>query len=173
MYIVYVIGESSEKMLFEDKKKAFDYALEVSKELQGVQVNIYKASLVAVAQQTVAITKIRKPRTVKTTKAIKKIFEEDLLVKAKELKKDMDLPDHLPAAVKAATKKQKPVLTPELLEIAQDALVPPEMDEVEENDIPIGARCALDRNMAVGKKRGPTGEFVYLCVDCMGAITNG
>jgi hypothetical protein len=149
MFIVYVIGESSEKMLFENKKEAFEYALAVSKELDGVQVNIYKANLIGVAEKTVSISKVRKNTVTRKPK------EEDHRANA------------LGIPVPPSPKK-KPVLSPQLAEIAQDVL-PPDVDD-EEEAIPVNARCFLDGNLAVGKKKGPTGESVYLCMDCMGAL---
>lgn len=145
MYIVYVIGSSPDGMLFEDKQEAYDYALAVSKET-NTQTNVYKASLIAtVALPTEPVlTKIRKKEIVKT----KTVFV------AKTAKK--------------LNKLTKPPLDPILKKIAAD----PEGNEPEAQiPVPLGERCALDNNIAVGKKKGPTGEYVYLCIDCMGAVS--
>lgn len=148
MYIVYVIGNSSEKMLFEEKNDAFEYALSVSKELEGTQVNVYKASLVATVAipNEPVITKIRKQKI----DVAKKTNKVSVASTAKKL-----------------NKLTRPPLNPILEKIAKD----PEGVEEELSDIPLGARCALDNNIAVGRKKGPTGEYVYLCVDCMGAVS--
>ena len=61
---------------------------------------------------------------------------------------------------------KKPKLDPILKSIAED----PEGSLGGPSDIPLGARCALDNNIAVGRKKGPTGEFVYLCMGCMGEV---
>lgn len=173
MYLLYSEGLVQESILFEDKKEAYEAAKTIAAE-HSIIVKIYKANLVAVAETAVTINKIRKQRKVKAAKV--EVEEPEIL----------DIPDHIPQAVIELTKrnykrinrhdqiteekpkKVVPVLAPELIEIAEDTSIPNE-----EEEIPVGARCALDRNMAVGKKRGPTGEFVYLCLDCMGAITNG
>lgn len=144
MYIVYVVGHSSETVVFEEKKDACEYAIGVAKEL-GTEANVYKASLVAQA-------------TMPT---------EPVLVKVKKQK--FASPEVFKPAVEKIVKKYtKPVkatppVDPVLSEIAEDT-------SQGDGEVPLGARCELDSNMAVGKRKGPTGEFVYLCVDCMGAL---
>ena len=141
---------------FEIKNDAFDFAKQCVTDKGGFG-NVYKATLMAIAETAVTINKVRKQK-VKTDKFPR--------IPAKST-------TQLETIFTKAEKKTKPTLSPVLAEIAQDVLIPREMDEVEENDIPIGARCALDRNMAVGRKKGPTGEYVYLCMDCMGSVING
>lgn len=143
MYIVYVIGGTSEKMIFEEKNEAYEYAIGISKELEGHTINVYKASLVATVKLPTEpiLIKIKKQRIVK-----KEVFE--------------------PAMAKVASKQasKKPVLDPDLQIIAAEQAI------AENKAIPLGARCALDNNMAVGQRMGPTGEYVLLCVDCMGQL---
>jgi hypothetical protein len=157
MFIVMASNDEGglETTTFEAKNEAFDFAKECVTDKGGF-ANVYKANLIGVAETAVTINKVRKQ---------KGIVSKFPRIPAKST-------TQLETTFTKAEKK-KPSLSPVLAEIAQDVSIPREMDEVEENDIPIGARCALDRNMAVGRKKGPTGEYVYLCMDCMGSVING
>lgn len=143
MFIVMTTDEGNQTDTFETKKEAFDFAKEYVTN-RGGSANVYKANLIGIAETAVTINKVRKARVPK-----KEVFE--------------------PAMAKVVNKQgsKKPVLDPDLQIIAAE-------QSIAENDIPIpiGARCALDSNMAVGRKKGPTGEYVYLCIDCMGVIGN-
>ena len=151
MYIVYVIGHSTETMIFEEQQEAYEYATGVAKEL-GTEANVYRAKLVAQATLPTEpiLVKIKNPRTPKTevfNTAAKKVVEK--MVKAKKV--------------------TKPLVDPIFSDLAADTTIP-EDDVSPDENVPLGARCALDNNMAVGQRKGPTGEYVYLCVDCMGQL---
>lgn len=147
MYIVYNDIKGSSPRFIESKKEAFEIAKQMAKDETGI-VRIYKANIIATAvvETAAIITKIGKTQPVKP-----EVFEA---AKTKLIEKKL--------------KKVSPVLKQELMEIAQDALPPPEEEELEA--LPLNARCSLDNNLAVIKKKGPTGEIAYLCADCAGSL---
>jgi hypothetical protein len=150
MYIVYVIGHSTETMLFEDQKEAYEYATGVAKEL-GTEANVYRAKLVARAE----------------------LPTEPILIKIKQQRvvKQEKLDEFIPKVVEKMSKAKKvtkPPVDPIFSDLAADTAIPE--DDALDDNVPLGARCALDNNMAVGQRKGPTGEYVYLCVDCMGQL---
>lgn len=132
-----------------DKKEAFEYAKKLSTE-DKCNVQIYKATLIAVAETAVTITKVRKTRVAKVKEEKEERFPRMPHKNVKEVEMTF-------------TKVPSGRPFPEL-----DHMLEEEVKE--DTHIPINQRCALDKNLAVGKRKGPTGEYVFLCMDCMGAI---
>jgi hypothetical protein len=151
MYIIYS-EEKPEAIVFEeDRQSAYDLAKGLAKE-QESQFSVYKASLVAVTSlpTEVQIIKIRKQPSINKT-----VFKKALEKVAKNMEEAVGM-----VPVKQVSKK--PVLDPDLQIITAEEAI--------QSSIPMGARCAFDNAMAVGKKVGPTGESVYLCMPCMGLV---
>lgn len=142
MYIVFSPGLPDETVCVEDKKEAIEIATQLAKE-HTTPIGVYKSTLVAQTEIGVYLKKIKTQRSKVTSPVVKTAKKLNELV--------------------------KPPLDPILKSIAED----PEgaQDDVFDKDaVPLGARCALDMNIAVGRKKGPTGEWVYLCINCMGEV---
>lgn len=166
MFIVYSMSAPEETWCFATREEAYERALEITRKTD-ISFSVYKANLIGVAEKAITITKIRKQKV----KTFKKVFLPGVgPVDAEDFNKVLQADIGHIENKRIAKEKVKPVLDPTLLEIAQEVVLPQEEEFENQNDIPLGVRCDLDNNMAVAKKKGPTGEVVYLCVDCMGGV---